>query len=417
MGKPLGLRYNGCCYDIHEEEKPMAQQKDTTNLNGMLLQFMGMADPMLSMLEWLCHQMMEAEVSDRIGADKHEQSQERTSHRCGFRARRLDTRLGTMYLMIPKVRSGGYIPFFVTERKRSEAALVQVVQEAFVNGVSTRKMEKLAKSLGIEGISRSQVSEMTKGLNDQAEEFRNRPLTSGAYPVLWVDALYEKVRYGGRVVSMAILLVCGVNEEGKREVLAIEPMLEESGESYRQLFERLKERGLVKPSLIVSDAHKGLVAAIGECFPGASWQRCKVHFMRNILVHVPHREKERFASLLKGIWMTTDLETAKQRAGDLANQYRDKSPKAVETLEEGLEDALTFLSFPSLDARKVSSNNMLERLNKEIRRRTRVVGIFPNPESYLRLVTVYLMEYSEDWSVTRSYLSKESLESLDKQAA
>ena len=318
---------------------------------------------------------------------------------------------------MPRVRSGGYIPFFVTERKRSEAALIQVIQEAYVQGVSTRKIEKLAKSLGIEGISRSQVSEMTQGLNEQAEEFRNRPLTSNAYPVLWVDALYEKVRYAGRVVSMAILLVCGVSEEGKREVLAIEPMLEESRESYKQLFEKLKERGLTKPSLIVSDAHKGLVAAIGECFPGVSWQRCKVHFMRNILVHVPHREKERFASLLKGIWMTTDLETAKQRAADLVDQYREKCPKAVETLEEGLEDALTFLAFPKLDARKVSSNNMLERLNKEIRRRTRVVGIFPNPDSYLRLVTVYLMEYSEDWSVTRAYLSEESLKSLDNQAA
>ena len=387
----------------------MAQQKDTTNLSGMLFQFMGTADPMLNMLEWLCSQMMETEISNKIGAEKHEQSQERTSHRCGFRTRRLDTRMGTMYLLVPKVRNGGYIPFFVTERKRSEAALVQVVQEAFVNGVSTRKMEKLAKSLGIEGISRSQVSEMTKGLNEQAEDFRNRPLTSNAYPVLWVDALYEKVRYGGHVVSMAILLVCGVSEEGKREVLAIEPMLEESKESYKQLFEKLKERGLTKPSLIVSDAHKGLVAAIGECFPGASWQRCKVHFMRNILVHVPHKEKERFASLLKGIWLTTDLETAKQRAQELADQYKEKCPKAVETLEEGLEDALTFLAFPKLDARKVSSNNMLEGLNKEIRRRTRVVGIFPNPESYLRLVTVYLMEYSEDWSVTRSYLSEESL--------
>ena len=395
----------------------MAQSKNTTNFEGLLFQFMDSPDPMLSMLEWLCSRMMEAEVSSKIGADKHEQSQERTSYRCGFRARRLDTRLGTMYLMIPKVRNGGYIPFFITERKRSEAALIQVIQEAYVQGVSTRKMEKLAKRLGIEGISRSQVSEMTKGHNEQAEEFRSRPLTSSAYPVLWVDALYEKVRYGERVVSIAIMLVCGVSEEGKREVLAIEPMLEESRESYRQLLEKLKERGLKNSSLIVSDAHKGLVAAIGECFPGVSWQRCKVHFMRNILVHVPHREKERFASLLKGIWMTTDLETAKQRAADLVDQYREKCPKAVETLEEGLEDALTFLAFPKLDARKVSSNNMLERLNKEIRRRTRVVGIFPNPESYLRLVTVYLMEYSEDWSVTRSYLSEESLKSLDNQVA
>jgi len=382
----------------------------------MLFQFIGTPDPMLGMLEWLYGQMMEAEVSSMIGAAKHEQSQERTS-RCEFRPRRLDTRMGTKYLMVPKVRNGGYIPFFVTERKRSEAVLIQVIQEAYVQGVSTRKIEKLAKSLGIEGISRSQVSEMTQGLNEQAEAFRNRPLTSASYPVLWVDALCEKVRYAGRVVSMAILLVCEVNDEGRREVMAIEPMPEESRKSYRQLFEKLKERGLTDPSLIISDAHEGLIAAIGACFPGASWQRCKVRFMRNILVHVPHREKERFASLLKRIWMTTDPAIARQRAKELADEYKDRRPRAIDTLEEGLDDALTFLSFPSLNSRKVSSNNMLERLNRDIRRRTKVVGIFPNSDSYLRLVTVHLMEYSEDWSVSRSYLSEESLLPLNNQEA
>jgi putative transposase len=395
----------------------MAQTKNTTNLTSMLFQFMDTPDPMLSMLEWFCKQMMEAEVSNKIGAEKHQQSQSRTGYRCGFRPRRLDTRLGTMYLMVPKIRNGGYIPFFVTARKRSEAALIQVIQEAYVQGVSTRRIEKLARSLGVEGISRSQVSEMTQGLNEQAEKFRNRPLTSSAYPVLWVDALYEKVRYAGRVVSMAIMIVCGVNDEGKREVLAIEPMLEESMESYQQLFEKLKERGLSKPKLIISDAHTGLVAAIGACFPGASWQRCKVHFIRNILVHVAHKDKEQFAGKLKTIWMTDDIEIARKRANELADEYSSKYPKAIEILEKGLEDALTFLSFPSLDSRKVSSNNMLERLNKEIRRRTRVVGIFPNPESYLRLVTIYLIEYSEDWSVTKAYLSKALLNSLINQAA
>lgn len=177
---------------------------------------------------------------------------------------------------------------------------------------------------------------MTKGLQEQVDDFRHRSLTANSYPVLWVDALYEKVRYGGRVVSMAVLPVCGVTEEGKREVLAPEPMPEESTASYRQLFERLKNRGLQCPSLIISDAHRGLVQAIAECFPGASWQRCKVHFMRNILVHVPRKEKERFAGLLKGIWLTTDLETAKRRATDLADEYRTKCPKAIETLKEGL---------------------------------------------------------------------------------
>jgi putative transposase len=395
----------------------MAKKNDTTNLTEMLLRCMGEADPMLSMLEWLCAQMMEAEVSSKLGAEKNEHCNERTGSRSGYRPRRYDTRMGTMYLLVPKVRSGGYIPFFVTERRRSEAALIQVVQEAFVQGVSTRKMDKLAKSLGIENISRSQVSEMTKGLNEQVQTFRERSLDGEPYPILWVDALYEKVRYGGRVVSMAILIVCGVNAQGQREVLAIEPMLEESKGSYSQLFEGLKARGLQTPSLIVSDAHGGLIAAIRERFPGASWQRCKVHFMRNILVYVPHRDKAEFAWQLKAIWLAPSAEGAKERAATLAQKYAVRYPKAIDTLENGLEDSLSFYSFPKLDARKIASTNMLERLNEEIRRRTRVVGIFPNPDSYLRLVTTFLMEYAEDWSVSRAYLAEDSLRSLLPQAA
>jgi putative transposase len=360
---------------------------------------------------------MEAEVSSRLGAEKHKHSNKRTSSRSGYRPRRYDTRMGTLYLLIPKVRNGGYIPFFVTARKRSEAALIQVVQEAFVQGVSTRKMDKLAKSLGIENLSHGQVSEMTKGLNEQVNAFRERSLEGERYPVIWTDALYEKVRYGGRVVSMAILIVCGVNTDGKREVLAVEPMLAESKESYSQLFEGLKSRGLATPSLVISDAHSGLVAAIQESFPGASWQRCKVHFMRNILVHVSHRDKEAFARQLKEIWLAPSAEGARVRAAALAEQYADQYSKTVETLENGLEESLSFYSFPELEACKIASTNMLERLNEEIRRRTRVVGIFPNPESYIRLVTTFLIEYAEDWSVSKAYLNKDSLRSLLPQAA
>lgn len=395
----------------------MAKNKDTTNLTGLLLQCMSEPDPMLSMLEWLCRELMEVEVSTKLGAEKNEHSSDRTSSRSGYRPRRVDTRMGTMYLMVPKVRNGGYIPFFITERKRSEAALIQVVQEAFVQGVSTRKMEKLAKSLGIEGLSRSQVSEMTKGLNEQSEAFRKRRLDEESYPVLWTDALYEKVRFDGRVISMAILLVCGVNSHGRREVLAIEPMLEESKESYGQLFQGLKDRGMASPSLVISDAHSGLIAAIRESFPGASWQRCKVHFMRNILVHVPHKAKDAFAKELKEIWLAPTEAVARERMATLANRYAAKYPKAIETLENGLDDSLAFYAFPQLDSRKIASTNMLERLNEEIRRRTKVIGIFPNPASYVRLVTVYLMEYAEDWSVSRAYMSEASLATIPPLAA
>ena len=234
--------------------------------------------------------------------------------------------MGTMYLMVPKVRQGGYIPFFVTEHKRSEAMLIQVVQEAFVQGVSTRKMEKLAHSLGIENLSRSQVSEMTKGLNEQVEEFRNRSLAGTVYPVVWVDALYEKVRVNSRIVSMAVLIECGVDENGHRDIIAVEPIAEESRSSYGVLFQNLKDRGLSTPRLIISDAHSGLVSAIRESFSGTSWQRCKVHFMRNILAYVPQKEKKAFVAVLKEIWLTPTAELARKRAYDVIDSYAKRFP-------------------------------------------------------------------------------------------
>ena len=369
------------------------------------------------MLEWLCSQLMEAEVSQQLGAGKSERVDSRSGYRCGYRPRRLDTRMGTMYLMVPKVRQGGYIPFFVTGRKRSEAALIQVVQEAFVQGVSTRKMEKLAQSLGIESLSRSQVSEMTKGLNEQVNTFRSRSLSQSRYPILWVDALYEKVRMDGRIVSMAVFVVCGIDEHGQRDILAIEPMLEESEEVYLQLFRGLQERGLCTPRLVVSDAHAGLVAAIRKGFPGASWQRCKVHFMRNILAHIPHKDKDAFAQNLKTIWLAPTREQARKLAEEICRRYEHRFSKAICCLEDGLEDSLSFYTFPQLDARKISSTNVLERLNREIRRRTSVVGIFPSADAYTRLVTTYLMEYAEDWSASRAYLSEQSVQAILQPAA
>lgn len=368
-------------------------------------------DPMLSMLEWLCHKLMEVEVDAKLGAAKGEHSQERLGYRSGCRVRRFDTRMGTMYLMVPKVRKGGYVPFFVTEKKRSEQALLQVVQEAYANGISTRKIERLAKSLGIESISASQVSEINKELNDQVEEFRQRRLES-TYPVIWIDALYEKIRVGRRICNMAVHIVCGINLEGKREILAIEPMYEESEASYTALFNNLKARGLQTVWLAVSDAHQGLVTAIQKSFIGCSWQRCKVHFMRNILAHVPAKEKESFAARLKQIWQQPDSKSARNYADHLIQEYADRLPKAVETLENGLEDSLQYYEFPEIDSRKISSTNVLERLNKEIRRRSRVVGIFPSMDSYIRLVCCYLMEYSEDWESARCYIQKDIIDAI-----
>jgi transposase-like protein len=389
----------------------MAYHKNTVNLEKMLLKFLGEPDPMLSMLEWLCHKMMEVEVENKLSAGKGEHSPNRTGYRSGTRVRRFDTRMGTIYLLIPKVRKGGYVPFFVTEKKRSEQALIQVVQEAFINGVSTRKIERLARSLGIESISPSQVSQINKELTQQVEEFRNRPLAD-TYPVIWIDALYEKIRDNHRVCNMAVHVVCGVNLEGKREVLAVEPMYEESEASYTALFNSLKKRGLQNVWLAVSDAHQGLVAAIQKSFVGCSWQRCKVHFMRNILAHVPAKDKESFAAKLKQIWQQPDYESAKRYAELLIEEYETRFPKAVEVLENGLEDSLQYYEFPEIDAKKISSTNVLERLHKEIRRRSKVVGIFPSMDSYIRLISCYLIEYAEDWETSRCYIRKDILQHI-----
>ena len=396
----------------------MAHNQINTNLTNLLFSFMNQPDPMLSMLEWLCNQMMEAEVTTQLNAEKSARTDDRSGYRCGYRPRKLNTRLGTVYLLVPKVRKGGYVPFFVNAYKRSEAALVSVVQEAYVNGISTRKIERLAEKLGIEGISRSQVSEMTKGLNEQVEAFRKRPLDWHEYPILWADALYEDVRVDGHVVSEAIIVVCGVDEHGKRDILAVEPMAEESFDTYKVVFDQLKERGLTSPKLIISDAHPGLVKAVKQCFPGSTWQRCKVHFMRNILAHIPQRQKKVFASELKMIWLAPTEEIARERADALIQKYEKRFPKAIECLENGLDESLTFYGYPDLDPRKVSSSNMIERLNREIRRRTSIVGVFPNEDSYVRLVTTYLMEYSEDWSTSRSYIRESAITKiLEQQAA
>ena len=394
----------------------MAHQNSTVPFEKMLMKFVSDDDPMLSMLKWLCERLMEAEVESKLGAEKSERSEGRQGYRSGYRIRRFDTRMGTMYLMVPKIRNGGYIPFFVEAKKRSEAALMSVIQEAYVNGVSTRKMDKLTKTLGIESISRSQVSVITKELNKQVEEFRQRKLES-TYPVLWVDALYERIRDNRAVKNMAVLVVTGINLDGKRDILAVEPMYEESAATYTKLFSNLKERGLQSVWLVVSDAHKGLVKAAREAFVGCCWQRCKVHFMRNILAHISSKDKKSFAEKLKQIWLQPDYDSAKKYAQALVEEYEAKYRQAVATLEDGLEESLQFFNFPAIDARKIASTNLLERLNREIRRRTNVVGIFPSMDAYIRLVTSYLIEYSEDWSSGRSYINPKIIIEIQRQLA
>ena len=386
----------------------MAKRNDTEYFKRKLLEFIAEEDPLLTMMQWILDQLMQMEAEGKVGAAKGEHNGSRTTHFSGRRVRRFDTRLGTMYLLIPKLRKGGYIPFFITERKRSEAALMEVVQEAFINGVSTRKIEVLAKKLGIETLSASQVSEINKGLNEQVARFRTRPL-NGEYPVIWVDAVYEKIRADDRVISMPIFVMCGVNLEGKREILGIEPMYDESEASWKAVFEGLRDRGLKKAWLVVSDAHLGIQAAVRRHFIGASWQRCKVHFMRNVMAKVKHCDKDIFAEKLKQIWLQPDRKSAIRTAKILMAEYRKRYPEAIEILAVGLEDSLQFYSFPNFDRRKISSTNALERMNREIRRRSKVIGVFPSAESYVRLITCYLMEYTDDWETERNYITREAI--------
>ena len=287
-----------------------------------------------------------------------------------------------------------------------------MVKEAYVNGVSTRKIERLVKELGIENISASQVSQINKGLDEQIQEFRTRALQK-EYPFVWVDALYEKIReYDGKVVSTAIMIAYGVNLEGKREVLSVEPFVNESYETWKNFFDKLKDRGLRNIALLISDAHQGIQKAFKESFLGSSWQRCKVHFMRNILAHIPHRAKEAFGAKVKQIWLQNSKKEAYKIAQTIIDEYGKKFPEATQVLQNGLEDSLQFYHFPQIDKRRISSTNVLERVNKEIRRRSKVVSVFPSRESYLRLITTYLMEYTEDWEIERSYIQTDKLQQV-----
>jgi len=391
----------------------MTLPKQVTNyFNKMLSNFLFSDDPLYEMLKWLLTEFMKAESEALVGSEKNKHCKGRKTYFSGYRPRRFDTRLGTIYLLVPKLRSGGYIPFFFQEKKRSEAALIGLIHEAYINGVSTRKVERLAKSIGIVGMSASQVSEITKGLNEEVAAWRSRPIDS-QYPVIWVDALYEKIRQDGRIISSAVLIVQGLNQAGKRDILAIEPMMDESEATWRSVFDSLKARGLDTVWLVISDAHLGIQAAVKKSFLGSQWQRCKVHFMRNILCHVPHREKKHFAGKLKQIWLQPDLKSARRFTSFLIEEYEDRFPDAINNLAAGLEDSLQFYHFPHFDKRKISSTNCLERLNMEIRRRTRVVGIFPSRQAYIKLVTCYVLEYTEDWIAGKSYFAPESIAEME----
>lgn len=366
-------------------------------------------DFLRGMLAMVYDTAIQAQFDEHIGARPHERNEERRDQRNGSRSRGLNTRAGSIDLQIPRARNSNFKPSVIEHFRRSERALVSVIQEAFVGGISTRKMEDVLAAMGVERLSKSQISELCGELDARAEEFRCRPLTE-PYPYLWLDALYEKVRIDGSVVSNAVVIAYGVSAAGLRDVLAIDVVDTESKESWSTFLRALRKRGLKGTKLVISDAHEGLKAAIGIVMQGARWQRCKVHFYRNVLAHVPQSRKLEFAAALKAVFSQTSLETAKRAISDLHERFASSLTKALAIFDAGIDDVLTFLAFPLEHHRKISSNNPIEHLNKEIRRRTRSIGIFPNVQSALRLVTMILVEQSEDWMTERRYMTPERLE-------
>ena len=360
----------------------------------------------------LSQALMELEVTQQLGAGRHERRPQRTGQRNGYRARRWDTRVGTIELQVPRVREGGFIPSLLEPRRRAERALVAVVQEAYVHGVSTRKLDDLVQALGIDGISKSQVSRLCQELDGEVERFRSRPLT-GSYPYLWLDATYLKGRENGRVVSMAVVLATAVHESGVREVLGLEVGPSEDGAFWLAFLRGLVARGLTGVQLVVSDAHEGLKGAIGAVLHGATWQRCRVHFIRNALALVPKQAGQLVAATVRTVFVQPDPMSAQEQWRRVADGFRTPYLKLAELMDEAEPDVLAYLAFPSSHWRQLWSTNPLERLNKELKRRTNVVGIFPNRGAVIRLVGMVLAEQHDEWQVGRRYFSAESLAELE----
>jgi len=367
------------------------------------------ADPVRESLKWMAQELMEAEVSGLVGAELGERTEDRATHRNGYRPRRWDTRAGELELAIPKLRRGSYFPSFLQPRKRAEQALVAVVQEAYVAGVSTRKVDQVVESLGLR-VSKSEVSRICAGLDEQVEAFRSRPL-EGRYPYLFLDAKVEKVRDGGRVVRKCVVIAHGVHESGRREVIGLDVGEAETEAFWREFLRGLVARGLIGVQLAISDAHPGLKAAIAQVM-GCAWQRCTVHFLRDLLGHARKEQAPMLAALVRPIFAAESAEQARELLGSAVAALEPRLAKVAAMLEAAEEDVLAFLAFPAGHRRQLRSTNPLERLNREIGRRTDVVGIFPNDRALIRLATCVVIEQNDEWLVGRRYFSAASMEPL-----
>lgn len=369
------------------------------------------ADFLRQSIELLSNLLMELEVEQQIGAAKNQRTPTRKAHRNGYRARLWETRVGEIPLRIPKLRSGTYYPSLLEPRRRSEKALLAVVQQAYIQGVSTRKVDDLLQALGLTGIDKSKVSRICKELDAVVEQFRNR-LLEDAYPYLWLDALFLKVRQNGRVVSLAVVIAIGVKTTGEREVLGFDVGACEDEAFWLDFLRQLKARGLHGVQLVTSDAHEGLKKAIRQVLTGVGWQRCRVHFMRNLLAYIPKGDKAMVAAAVRTIFAQPDRPAASTQLAEVVKAMDHRWPKAAQLLAEAEEDILCYMAFPEDHWRRIYSTNPLERQNKEVKRRTNVVGIFPDRSSVIRLVGSLLIEIDDEWQVTRRYFSQASMKKL-----
>jgi transposase-like protein len=369
-------------------------------------------DALRVILERTVQALVEAEVTAVIGAGRHERTPERLTYRNGHRPRTLDTRLGRLQLEIPKLRQGSFLPSLLEPRRRIERALWAVIQEAYVHGVSTRKVDDLVAAMGGCQVSKSEVSRICQELDLELAEFRERPLDDARYPYIWFDATYEKVRMGARIVSQAVVIAVGVRESGEKCVLGVAVGSSESQQFWLEFCRSLLARGLKGVQLVISDAHVGLKQALAQCFPGASWQRCRVHFLRDLVTALPRHEAPAVLALVKTIYAQPTREAARAAMDQVLERLEPTVPKAARMLREAEEDILAYLSFPREHHSSISSTNAIERVNAEVDRRAKVVGIFPNPAALLRLATAVLQEQHDEWQDGKRHFSQASLAQL-----
>ena len=378
-----------------------------------LLQKQDQGDFLRTVAEAVLQLIMEADVEGLIGAGRHERAENRTTWRNGYRERALDTRLGTLNLKVPKLRQGSYFPGFLEARKMSEQALVAVIQEAWIGGVSTRRVDDLVQAMGLSGISKSTVSKLCKDIDERVSEFLNRPLT-GEWPYVWLDATYLKQRQGGRIVSVAAIIAVAANTDGRREIIGLGVGPSEAETFWMDFLRSLRARGLAGVKLVISDAHSGLKAAISRVFD-ASWQRCRVHWMRNGLAHVSKGQHTVVAAAIRQAFDQPDRLHAGETWRHVANQLRTRWPKLANLMDESEQDVLAYMTFPRQHRTKLHSTNPIERLNKEVKRRADVVGIFPNEAAIMRLIGAVLFEQNDEWQIQNRYMQVEAFDQIDKE--